>query len=474
MNSDELPSYLKSIQNLLQSNTSGSSLPVVNAPMLPTAGSDMISRPAPSTSTVVPVVFKERDPKKLQFLMVSTHCHQFTGYSKVSYGVLQQLSKLPWIQLTHFGFQKFHTIPPQYRPYPSNVEVLDAAAMEKPIQQGFGFAQLPDIIRKKQPHVVMIYNDLAVVARFLEEIRKSGIPRNFKIWVYCDQVYNTQLQGYLDILNRDADQVFVFSTYWKKCLKGQGITRPIEVIQHGFDSSQFFPIPKELARKQLNLPTDAFIFLNLNRNQPRKRLDLMIMAFVELICKYPTKPIFLMSITDKGEKGGWWLFEIYKRELEMRNVPIELFGNRLMISTQDMSFSDNDINLIYNLADCGLNTSDGEGWGLCNFEQMGCGVPQVVPDIGGFKEFCSNENTMLVKPRFRYYMPMVQSPVGGEALACDPHDICLAMEEYINDSEKRLDHGKKARESVLKYTWAKSVEKLVKRLEEEKKEVFEE
>jgi len=409
-------------------------------------------------------------------MLVGTHCHQFTGYSKVTWGIVQQLAKQSWMQVTHFGFQKFHQIPANYRPYPSNVEAIDAAALEKAGPQtqqgqGFGFSQLPDIIRKKQPNVVMIYNDMSVVAKFLEEIRKSGIPRTFKIWIYCDQVYTIQLQGYLDILNRDADLIFTFTNFWKKCLKEQGITRPLDIILHGFDCNQFFPIPKEMARKQVGIPNDVFMFLNLNRNQPRKRYDLLIMAFVELVVKYPTKPLFLMCICDKGEKGGWWLFEIFQRELKLRNVAIEMFGNRLMISTQDMSFSDQDINMFYNMADVGISTSEGEGFGLCQFEQMGVGVPQVVPDIGGYKEFCNTENTSMVKPKFRYYLPTVFSPVGGEAFACDPHDICVAMEEYVNDSEKRTTHGKKARETVLKYTWERACERLVKRLEEEKKEL---
>ena len=267
--------------------------------------------------------------------------------------------------------------------------------------------------------------------------------------------------------------IYTFSPYWKKCLKDQGITRPLDVILHGFDSKMFFPLPKELVRKQVGLPQDAFIIMNLNRNQPRKRYDLLIMAFVELVVKYPTKPIFLMCVCDKGEKGGWWLFELFQRELRLRNVPVEMFGNRLMISAQDLIFKDEDINMFYNIADVGINTADGEGWGLCNFEQMGCGIPQVVPNIGGFKEFCSSENSMLVKPKYRYYHPTVHSPVGGEAEVCDPHDICMALEEYIMDSDKRTNHGKKARDTVLSYTWEKATARLIKRLEDEKQELSE-
>jgi glycosyltransferase involved in cell wall biosynthesis len=198
------------------------------------------------------------------------------------------------------------------------------------------------------------------------------------------------------------------------------------------------------------------------------------MAFVELIAKYPTKPIYLFCVCDKGEKGGWDLFGIFKRELQLRKVSIEQFADRLMISSVDMKFRDEDINMFYNVANIGINTADGEGWGLCNFEQMGVGVPQVVPDIGGFKEFANSSNSMIVKPTVRYYLPMVYCPVGGEALACDPHDMCLAIEEYITNSSKLEEHGKAARETVLKYTWPSCLSNLVKRLEVEKKEIDEE
>jgi len=401
---------------------------------------------------------------KLRFLLVSTHVHQFTGYSKISHGILTELAKQPWIDLTHFGFQKFHELSSSFRQYPPGVDVIDVVAMEKPLQQGFGYGILPDVVRKKKPHVIMIYNDMAVVSQFVEAIRKSGIPRNFQIWVYCDQVDTTQNQNYLDILNRDSDRVFTFSAYWKKCLKDQGVTRPIDILHHGFNSKQFFSVPKELARKQLSLPADVFLFLNLNRNQPRKRYDILIMAFVELVVKYPTKPLYLLCICDRGEKGGWWLFEIFARELSLRGVPIEQFATRLIITAQNMSFKDEEINMFYNAADVGISTSDGEGWGLCQFEQMGVGVPQVVPDIGGYKEFCKPENSVLVKPTVRYYMPTTFSPVGGEAMACNPHDVCLGMEEYVLNTDKKDVHGKAAKETVQGYTWEKSCETLIRRL----------
>jgi glycosyltransferase involved in cell wall biosynthesis len=429
----------------------------------------MVTSPGPA----VPVPSASGGSRKLKFMMVSTHCHQYTGYSKVSYGIMRQLAKVPWLEVVHFGFQKFpqQQFAEGYRPYPQGITVIDAAAAEKPFEQGFGFKQLPDTIRKEKPDVVMIYNDMSVVGKFLMEIEKSGIPRTFKTWVYCDQVYTTQLQGYLDMLNMKAERIFAFTPFWRQCLRDQGITRPVDVLLHGFEADVYKPLPRNEIRKTMKIPEDAFVFLNVNRNQPRKRYDLLIMAFVELVVKYPTKPLFLMCICDKGEKGGWWLFEIYQRELKLRGVNPEQFGGRLMVSSQDMVFKDEDINVFYNVANVGVNSAEGEGWGLCNFEQMGVGVPQVVPNVGGFKEFCREDNSVLVEAKNRFYLPMVYSPVGGEVFAVDPHDLCMGMEEYVMNSEKLKAHGEAARKTVLGYTWERAVEPLVRRLRQEKEDL---
>jgi glycosyltransferase involved in cell wall biosynthesis len=445
----DLPSYLRPIEQVLTGSVSA----ITNESVKP---SD---------------VYIPENKKNIRFMLVSTHVQQYTGYSKISHGILTELAKVPNLDLIHFGFQKHPQPVPGFRPYPSNVEVIDAAALEQPLQQGFAYQHLMDQVKKKNPHVVMIYNDMAVVSRFLEEIRKTSVvPRPFKVWIYCDQVYDCQHQTMIDMLNRDCDRIFAFTSYWKKQLKEQGVTRPLSVLGHGFDPKTFFPLPKDLARKSLKLPEEAFVIMSLNRNQPRKRYDIMLMAFVELLVKYPTKPIVLLCICDKGEKGGWWLFDIFVRELKKKGVPIEQFGNRLMISSQDMAFKDEDINVLYNVADIGISTADGEGWGLCTFEQMGVGIPQVVPDLGGYKEYCSQTNSMIVKPKHRYYLPSVYSAVGGEAHVCDPHDVCMAIEEYLNDSEKRKTHGQKAKDTVLSYTWASVVKGLLKALEDEKEE----
>jgi glycosyltransferase involved in cell wall biosynthesis len=418
--------------------------------------------------------------EKCKFMLVGTHAHQFTGYSKVTYNMVRELAKEEaWLDVVHFGFQKHPQIPPLYRPYPPQVKVIDAVALEVAAAQGkepastFGFQFLPDVINKEQPHIVMIYNDMSVVAQFLEVIRKSAIERTFKIWVYIDQVYPVQPQPFLDVLNRDADRVFAFTPYWKKVIKEQGINRPIDIIPHGFDATIFKPMSKKEARKMLGIPEDAFIYMCLNRNTPRKRYDLLVMAFVELVIKYPTKPVFLLCICDKGEKGGYLIFDIYLRELRKRGVNVDQYASRLILSAKEMSFRDEEVVAFYSVADVQVSTAEGEGFGLCSFESMGLGIPSIAPDVGGFKEYMREDNGILVKPAHRSYLPLAYSPVAGEIELVDPHEYCLAMERYLNDSSLREAHGKAARETVLKYTWPSVFQTMIKRVKSTHEELLE-
>ena len=120
-------------------------------------------------------------PRK-KFLLVGTHAHQTTGYSKVTYNIIKELAKHPDLELYHFGFQKFMTPPPNYRNYPHGVDVYDPVALEKanlaPQEMGFGFSQLADYVRKVKPNVIMIYNDAVLFVNSLTNWKKSCLRLN--------------------------------------------------------------------------------------------------------------------------------------------------------------------------------------------------------------------------------------------------------------------------------------------------------
>ena len=401
---------------------------------------------------------------RLKFLFVGTHAHQTTGYSKVSYHILKELAKCPDFELYHFGIQKFTPIPPSYRPYPPNVHVYDPVEKERSKQaaneMGFGFSQLPEYIQTIQPDVVMIYNDAGIICKFLEKLPPRE-KRTYKLLIYLDQVYTIQRPEYMVHIEQHADMYFAFTNYWKEILKSQGIQRPIHVLRHGFDPEQFKPMDRLQVRRKHKIPENAFLFLNLNRNTPRKHHDIVVTAFAEMVARFPTKPLLLLVVCDGGENGGYPLREIFYRELVRRQTSVELHGQKLLITNSAMTYTDELINEFYCMSNVGISGADGEGFGLCHFEAMGVGIPQVVPYVGGFRDFCTKENSQIVQPKFRMYIALSQSSVGGISELVDPHELALAAEEYVLDSELWEEHGKKARETVLDYSWSKEVRSLV-------------
>jgi len=415
---------------------------------------------ATNTTNTTPVV------TPLKILIVSTHINQGSGYSKISYGMLKELAKQPSLAVVHFGIQcssiKYN------RTYPSNIKVYDVVALEKEKEGGFGYTVLPEIVLKERPDVVLLYNDIGVVNNYLAKIaplRAGTGGLNFKIWTYLDQVYECQLQMHLETCQKETDRFFTFTKEWRDVLKQQNVTRPIDVLLHGYDGSIFPKLSKSDARKMMNIPDDVFLFISLNRNQPRKRLDLLIMAFTELITKHPGRPIFLMCVCDKGEKGGFPLFDIFARELTIRGFPVDKFANRLLITPKEMSYQDEEIGKFYKIADVGLSTADGEGFGLCAFEQMGQGIPQVLTNVVGHREYCRPDNSILVDATFRGYLPLCMSNLGGETRSVDYRAFASAMETYLFNEELRILHGANAKQKVEEYKWPVVMTGFIKRLD---------
>jgi glycosyltransferase involved in cell wall biosynthesis len=163
-------------------------------------------------------------------------------------------------------------------------------------QLDFGFVGDIDTVN---PDIVMIYNDPIVINQFLEALK--DVPRTFKLWIYLDQVYKGCDQGLLRNIEKEADQIFCFTNKWMEYLKSRIPTteKTLSVLEHGVDMTMFNRISeteKISMRKQLNLPADSIVFLNMNRNSERKRLDLSVMAFSRLLKNnpdLPSKPVLL-------------------------------------------------------------------------------------------------------------------------------------------------------------------------------------
>ena len=345
----------------------------------------------------------------MRFVLVSTHVDQTTGYSKVVYNLLGQLAELaPQVKTYHFGFQRLPART-SIRTVPKGVIAYDAAANEDPKEEGFGFNKIHEYLEMVNPDVVMIYNDPLIIHRFIESMKFSKETSPYKLWVYVDQVYEGIAPPLIETITKNAHRVYCFTKYWADVYARYAPFPDIRVLENAVDTTMFSKLPdstRMAVRATMGIPPEAVLLVNANRNSQRKRHDLAVMGFVELVRRYPTKPYYFMIVTGmNGQQGAYYdIARIYATELQRQGLDPNDFAKRLMlIDTSAKPVPDSAINEIYNAADIGINTSDGEGFGLCQIEHLYTGAPQLVTDIGTYRSFMDETVCGFVKPVDRVY-----------------------------------------------------------------------
>lgn len=374
----------------------------------------------------------------MRLVFISTHVDQITGYSKVAYNMLRQLATLtPKVKVFHFGFQR-HPSRPLLRKYPEGIVSYDAAANEDPKEEGFGFNKIHDYLEMVGPDIVMIYNDAFVICKFLEAMKHERGKSPYKLWLYLDQVYHGIAPPMMDAINRHADRIYCFTETWKKALLRYGPGPEVQVLEHAVDPTVFSNMPPE-ARKPLragvNIPENAIVFLNANRNSQRKRLDLTIMGFVRLLSRDPSRPYYLMLVTAATPQGGAYydLQRIFIEELVRHKLDAQAFAARMIVvdtSPGANVISDEAINQLYNITDIGINTSDGEGYGLCQLEHLYTGAPQVVTNVGGYSDFLPSTVATYIPEADRIYFSGTM-PLGLWSSTFTVESVADAMDRVV-------------------------------------------
>lgn len=334
----------------------------------------------------------------MRLLFVSTHTDQATGYAKVAYNLLSHLQAIPDLKIFHFGFQRHQT----FRRPKLSITQYDAQANEEPKEQGFGFNVFKDYLDLTSPDAIFIYNDTVIGNKFLELIPKDHPA---KIYVYIDQVYeHTQLGE----IPARAHKIFVFSKSWSLNIPNE------HVLLHAPDPSVFKlpPEPIDEFKTKFNLHNKQ-IFLNINRNSSRKRLDLTIQAFKHYHDKHPNSHLILITTRE-----GFY------------NIPV--IAQVEQLPTDSITFvpspiTDEQINLFYNIADYGINTADGEGYGLSTLEHAFLNKPQIVINLGAFRDFLDPKSNLLIPPTLRTYLQA--SPHGFYGYTTAPQHIAQEMEK---------------------------------------------
>lgn len=374
-----------------------------------------------------------------------------TGFGRVTHSILEYLQKNHEIVVVGINYSGDpHDLP--FKVYP--------AAAKNP-QDRFGIGRLPEIVDTEKPDFIICLNDIWVVNQVWERVHLLKDQYKFKFIAYFPLDSQWYIESHMRFV-KDWDFAITFTIEQAQRVMQLGVKpKLLGVIPHGVETSKFFPLDKLEARKQLQIPEDKYIVLNANRNQPRKQIDLTIKAFAEFAVNKDDTMLYLhMSEKDLG----WDIRAIFETEMKRRGLKSE---QRLLMTTTNIDYcnapADELLNLIYNASDVGVNTANGEGWGLVSFEHAACKKPQVLPNHTSFAEVWKNKALLADVAAWIY-----DKDLGVERGIVDIKDMANKMTSLYKDKELTEKVANDCYEVTTNpsYRWDKIAEGFEKAMEE--------
>tara|TARA_Y100001938_G_scaffold106614_1_gene145548 strand:+ start:9972 stop:11231 length:1260 start_codon:yes stop_codon:yes gene_type:complete len=389
---------------------------------------------------------------KIKILTLSDHPLSPSGVGTQTKYFCESLLKTGRYSIVSLGGAMKHR---DYRPV--NVEPYNEDWKIIPID-GFGTKEMiRSIIRNEKIDLVWFMTD----PRFwgwLWEIENEIRP-------LCPMVYHHVWDNYpYPQYNRDSylsnDHIVTISKVTDDIVKTVAPEVDSTYLPHSVDSEIFKPLSDEevaeIKRTSLE-PEDLskVIFFWNNRNARRKQSGSLIFWFKEWVDNNNLKDkVQLIMHTDPTDQHGQDLAHI------IDHLGIE---REVLLSTQKVHAAQ--LSAIYNLADCTINISDAEGFGLATLESLSCGTPIIATLTGGLQEQVGNGK--------RWFgvgiEPSAKSVIGSQSVPyiyedrISKKDFHKALSKIYNMSpDKRKKLGSDGRAHVLKnYNFEKLQQKWI-------------
>lgn len=352
-----------------------------------------------------------------------------TGFARVTHNVVAHLLDDYDVTVLGIGYNG----DPHPFPYPIY------PAKTRNSEDQWGIARLPALLPVLKPDLIVVNNDPWNVIRFPESGCKVPVIG------YMPVDAPNMLNDVAKRLHQVASAVF-YTEFGLNTARVAGYKGDAIVVPHGVDTNFYSPMSKECARTATGHRLDSFVIGNVNRNQPRKRLDLSIMAFARWVREYNIPPNVYLHLHCCKKDCGWDLSQLAR----YFNVQDRVwFTDQRM--EDNLGIEEAAMPYIYNSFDMQISTTSGEGWGLTTMEGMACGVPQVVPEWSALAEWAAGAVR---------YVPIRQliattDRINSIAALVDEDAMVRAIDYMYRHADVREEYGRLARQRVTEehYRW---------------------
>lgn len=247
--------------------------------------------------------------------------------------------------------------------------------------EGYGTQDLlRSIIRRERPDVVWIMTDPRFWGWLWEmedEIRSLAPLVYYHVWD------NYPYPSFNKRHYHSNDHIATISKLTDDIVRTVAPDVDCTYLPHAVDTSIFKTLEQEDIRafkEERGMEPEKFLFFWNNRNAKRKQSGTLIFWFKKFLDKVGRDKAMLLMHTDVRDQHGQDLQAII-RELGLVNGEVRFSEQKVPPEY---------LSVLYNCADCTINISDAEGFGLATLESLACGTPIIVSKTGGLQDQVSD------------------------------------------------------------------------------------
>jgi glycosyltransferase involved in cell wall biosynthesis len=302
------------------------------------------------------------------------------------------------------------------------------------------------VFRQEKPDILWFMTDPRFWGWLWEmenEIRPLAPMVYYHVWD------NYPYPTYNKVFYESNDRIAAISKVTDDIVKTVAPDISSEYIPHAVSSEIFKPLGKENAddfKKQSFgdfYDPEKFVFFWNNRNARRKQSGTLIFWFKKFLEEVGDDKAMLVMHTEVKDPHG--------QDLQMIAEELGLNNGQVLFSQKKVA--PNDLARMYNAADCTINISDAEGFGLATLESLACETPIIVTMTGGLQEQVTDgENWFGIGLE-----PASKTVIGSQDIPwiqedrLNERDFVEALKKMYNFSSKeRQALGEKGREHVMK------------------------
>lgn len=179
---------------------------------------------------------------------------------------------------------------------------------------------------------------------------------------------------------QNATQVFSVSESLKHHVVELGADAgKIQRIGNGVDTQKFYPVDKQEARQQLELPEDAKIIISVGGLVDRKGFHRVLEVLPALVKQYPN--LIYLIVGGPSPEGN------ISERLRQQVKDLDLVAHVRFLG----SLPSDQLKTPLSASDVFVLATANEGWANVFLEAMACGLPVITTDVGGNAEVVNDE-----------------------------------------------------------------------------------